>query len=515
MENHKKKKDYSFESFSLSESSKSLLLYQSIQSANALHFAGIPDSLLQNEYDLRVDITYYEKKRQEKLNGGLEETDTTVLAISSKLFDLNQEYDALKQRLEDDFPEYYKLKYDLSTVSLDYVQDTLLDPSQTLLEYFVGDSSIFIFTVQPDDYDVVEVKRDFPLEDWVEQLRHGLYGYHTQTAENRTDALYKETVLEYAEAAQKLYDKLIAPVREKLDTGELIIVPDGVLGHVPFGALLSDKPQKLPELKTYPFLEKDYRISYCYSATLLREMKEKQHKQQPKGSLVAFAPFYRGGYEKLDSSLQVEFVELEDGRDSIVFHSLALRKEYGELKYSGEEAKLISDLWGGDYYIDTLATEQRFTDTAGNYRIIHLPTHGTADTRVGDYSYLLFSEIPDSLENEFLYVRDLYNLQLNADLVVLSACETAVGELQRGEGIISLARAFAYAGAKSIVTTLWPADDLATKDLMLQFHRSLFQGDAKDLALQKAKKKLMESSQTAHPFFWAGFVPVGDMGKLK
>ncbi|MBK8565994.1 MAG: tetratricopeptide repeat protein [Saprospiraceae bacterium] len=164
--------------FTYAEKSKSSLLQSQIKETDALAFSGIPDSLLQWEHDLRIDLTWREKQRQEKLNSGLEETDTTVLRISSILFDLRQAYDALKARFEKDYPEYYRLKYDLSTASLAYVQDTLLSPNQTLLEYFVGDSSIFIFTVGKGKYDVVEVKKDFPLEDWVKQLQHGLYGYY-------------------------------------------------------------------------------------------------------------------------------------------------------------------------------------------------------------------------------------------------------------------------------------------------------------------------------------------------
>ena len=503
------------ESFIYSERSKSLLLYQSIQESDALSFANIPDTLLEKEYDLRIDITYYDKKRQEKLSEGLEETDTTVLAISSKLFDLNREYEALKERFETEYPDYYQLKYDLSTVSLEYVQDTLLTTDQTLLEYFVGDSSIFIFTVGKDKYDVVEVKRDFPLVEWVRQLQNGLTGYYALLLAQRTDDLYGETIRQYSEASQQLYDKLIAPVKEQLNTPELIIVPDGLLGYVPFGALLSGAPKRTSIFDTYPFLEKEYNISYCYSATLLREMKEKQHKQQPTGSLVAFAPFYEGGYAKLDSTFSLSFDTLANGQDTLTFNDVVTRKDFNSLPASGEEVKTASLFWDGDYYLNTDATEERFHEVAGNYRIVHLSTHGVADSRSGDYSYLAFAEQKDSIENEFLYVRDLYNTQLNADLVTLSACETAAGELQRGEGIISLARAFAYAGAKSIVTTLWLANDAATRDLMKSFYQQLQNGQTKDVALQKAKLDLLKNRAYAHPFFWAGFVLVGYMRALK
>jgi CHAT domain-containing protein len=117
----------------------------------------------------------------------------------------------------------------------------------------------------------------------------------------------------------------------------------------------------------------------------------------------------------------------------------------------------------------------------------------------------------------FWLLRNIYNLTLNADLVVLSACETGIGELKRGEGIVSLARAFAYAGAKSIITTLWSVNDKSTMHIMEEFYRQLHKGQPKDYALWKAKMEYLQKakSETAHPFFWSAFVPVGDMRAVK
>ena len=174
-------------------------------------------------------------------------------------------------------------------------------------------------------------------------------------------------------------------------------------------------------------------------------------------------------------------------------------------------------MWKGDYFVNSDATEQKFYDVAGDYRMVHLSTHGVADARQGDYSYLAFAEQKDSIENEFLYVRDIYNTQLNADLVFLSACETAQGELQRGEGIISLARAFAYAGAKSIITTLWQVDDAATKDISIDFYKNLKKGFSKDVAQRNAKLRHIKTAKSAqkYPFFWAAMIGIGDMGAVK
>ena len=130
---------------------------------------------------------------------------------------------------------------------------------------------------------------------------------------------------------------------------------------------------------------------------------------------------------------------------------------------------------------------------------------------MGDYSFLAFYELKDSIENEWLYNRELYDLELNADMVVLSACETGIGELQQGEGIISLARGFSYAGAKSIITSLWTVDDEEAPILMNSFYQYLDDGLSKDAALRQAKLDYIQNSPKPHPYFWASFIPIGDM----
>jgi CHAT domain-containing protein len=505
-----------YKTYEYTELAKASLLQSQIKQTDALAFAGIPDSLLQKEYDLRIDINWREKQRQGLLEKGKTETDTTVLRISSIIFDLKREQETLFKTLENDYPEYYRLKYDTKTISLEDTQQKLLQKGQTMLEYFVGDSSIFIFVVRPDTFEVVQVKKDFTLDSLVKQLQSGLYGYHGQTPDKRTDVLYKKTITDYTKAAHELYNRIIAPVAHLL-TSDLVIIPDGVLGYVPFEALLKSKPEKLNQFGTYPYLINDHTISYNYSATLWNEMKNKKHKKEPSKSLVAFAPFYEGSYTVLDSSISLVFDTLPDGRDTTIFQDIVTRKTYAPLPSSGIEAGTVSKLYKGDYFVNSHATEQKFYDLAGDYRMVHLSTHGVADARQGDYSYLAFAEQKDSIENEFLYVRDIYNTQLNADLVFLSACETAQGELQRGEGIISLARAFAYAGAKSIITTLWQVEDAATKDISIDFYKKLKKGFTKDVALRQAKLRHIKSAKSAqkHPFFWAAMIGIGDMGVVR
>ncbi|MEZ4963119.1 MAG: tetratricopeptide repeat protein, partial [Saprospiraceae bacterium] len=289
--------------FQLLERSKALLLHEAMQETNALHISGIPDSLLEKEYGLRMDIALYDKRRQEALVAGAAKTDSTLLAIGSKRFDLSQEYEALKAKFEASYPSYFNAKYSLATIPLGVVQSDLLQPGQCLLEYFVGDSSIFAFLVRQDTFFVTEVKHDFPLDEWVNNMtRDGIYGFHSlppghpQKTAEREDACNEN----YTRAAQDIYQKLVAPVADEL-TDEVIIVPDGVLGYLPFEALLTQPPKSPGRFASYHdayFLNK-HQISYCYSATLLREMLQKRHYSPPTGNLLAMAPFYFDGIDSL------------------------------------------------------------------------------------------------------------------------------------------------------------------------------------------------------------------------
>ncbi len=481
---------YLHEAFCYAENTKAHYLLKSIQESEALSFSGISNSLLEQEHDIRAEITFHEKQRQQKFDEGLSDSDSTVLTISSKLFDLRQEYENLKATFEKKYPDYYRLKYDLSTVSVAEIQQDLIDTTETLLEYFVGDSSIYIYTINKNDFQFHEIKKDFPLEQWIKDFR--LSNDDKKTTRDIA-------VRNYHETARELYQKLIAPVAEQLKE-KVIIIPDGLLGYLPFEALLVEPVEDPLNWKDHHYFIKDKQISYCYSATLLKEMKEKQLKQKAAKGVLAFAPFY---YDKQSTSIN-EYLSYADS---------ASRATLDTLRHSGEEIYGIQKIAGGDVFFRKEATETQFTRLARDYKFIHLATHGKANDKVGDYSFLVFTEQKDGIENELLYVRDLFNLQLNAEMVVLSACETGIGELQKGEGIISLARGFTYAGTKSIITSLWRVNDASTKELMVGFYKHLKAGETKDKALQLAKLDYLKTAThgKAHPYYWSGFIGIGDM----
>lgn len=490
--------------FAATEQSKSLLLLEGIREADAAMVTGIPERDVEAEKKLRQEIA----KLETVVKRLIEKEGTSEFEIREKknlLFDVQQQHERLQKNLAQQYPAYHNYIFGAAIATVPEVQKDVLQPGQTLLEYFIGDTHIYIFVIDRQRYHIHEVKKDFPLDSLVQQLRYGLYGYYSK--ERKTEMLRQKTLDVYVSAAQELYHRLVTPVESYLGES-LIVIPDGAISYIPFEALLKAPPGDPANFQTWPFMLRDRTLSYAYSATLLREMQDKRHERAPGNTLLALAPFYPGDYE----AAKKDFDSRTGSMDELV-----LRGKFAPLNNTGRETYLAQQVWKGQYKLNADASKTFFQKECGKYRILHLATHGVADNRQGDFSYLAFSPLPGSDEHELLYVRELYNLHLNADLVILSACETGTGELQRGEGVISLARAFAHSGAKSIMTTLWVANDFAVAEITGKMHVALHNGLRKDEALRNAKLEYLRKhpDKNAHPFYWAGMIAVGDMTPLR
>lgn len=487
-----------------SESLRGYLFRASTQAANARHYAGLPDDLLAQDSTLRADITILSKKRQIALESeGHTLTDSLVLDLSNQLTQKRTAAKKLEKLFENNYPEYYRLKYDLKTVSLAQTQQKI-GPDQTLLEYFTGDSSIFVFIVKQNTARVAQLPRNFPLNEWISEFRSGITRHHTADKSSQPPDDYEKSVLQYAASAEKLYQKLLKPFESEL-TRELIIIPGEELANLPFEALLQTTPKDLSNFNTFPFLVKNFEVHYAFSGTSLVQMTEKKHLKSPGKMLLAMAPFYLA-----DTLLLAENRSVENRHLSAFQH----------LPFSGEEVLRAQSHAGSNsnVWLGKQASKTLFSDEAGKYRILHLATHGKANNKAGDYSFLALAPPPGgTAEDGLLDAGELYNFNLNADLVLLSACETGIGEVQRGEGVASLARAFAFAGAKSIIASLWHVSDRSTMQIIDAFYLGLTKGKSKNQALAAAKRQYLSNNpgRMSHPFFWAGLTATGDMAPVK
>ncbi|WP_420571162.1 CHAT domain-containing protein [Kordia sp.] len=467
------------------EKTKARRLTESFNKEKSTFTTKIPDSLLSLEQQLNVDIVFYEEQKSLEINDPQPQSDSLISLYSTKLFKLKRQQNQLQETFKNNYPDYYDLIYNRSVIAIKEVQKHLSE-KQSLVEYFVGEKDIFIFVIAKNSFTYTSIPKDFPLKTWVSQLREGIYNYWAMP-NSSDESLQKYTSL-YKDNAFKLYQKLLQPIENTL-TEELIIIPDGEINFIPFDALITENASTISEIKSLPYLLKKHQISYNYSATLFGQLKEKKE-SQASNDVLAFAPKF--GNENIET--------------------IAMRRNgLGALKYNIEEVEAIENLFSTSIFKNDLATKANFISNVKDHKIIHLSTHAKSNDKQGDYSFIAFSKNNDSLPNDQLYVRELYNLNLDADMVVLSACETGIGELQKGEGVISLARAFTYAGARSTITSLWNVNDAQTTKLMTLFYTNLKQGMTKDKALHKAKLAYIENEDLAAPYFWAAFIPAGNM----
>ncbi|WP_346883330.1 CHAT domain-containing tetratricopeptide repeat protein [uncultured Algibacter sp.] len=470
--------------FEEAEKVKSRLLLENLNKQNTQKFINIDDSLLVKEYDLEKQLSQLEKKVFK-----LKDTDSLLILAKNEVFEIKTAQDKLQETIKAKHPDYYNLIYNHDVINIKEVQK-LLNPDQSLVEYFVGKQNIFIFLITKDNYTVKQVAKDFPLKKWVTQLREGIYNYWAMP--NALDSDFKKYNSLYKDMAFKLYQKLLQPISNQL-THKVIIIPDAELNFIPFDALLTTDSNQISNNKDFPYLLKKHQISYNYSATLYNQLKQKESSKSQK-EVLAFAPKFS---------------------NNEVIETIAMRRNgLGDLKYNKQEVNTISHLFNTTIFKDSLATKSNFINNIKNHKIIHLSTHAKSNDTYGDYSFIAFSKNNDSLQDDKLYVRDLYNLDLDTDMVVLSACETGLGELKKGEGLISLARAFTFAGARSTITSLWNVNDAQTTKLMTLFYTNLKDGMTKGEALHKAKLTYIENENLSSPYFWAAFVPAGDMQKI-
>jgi len=319
-------------------------------------------------------------------------------------------------------------------------------------------------------------------------LRENIYGWPFEQSDSMLAA--------YREQSYRLYQLMFEPIANQLPE-KVLIIPDDILEYLPFEALLYDTvADATTAISDYPFLINKHQLSYTHSLQLTVEMSQLELNPS-KRKVLAYAPVFKS---RADS--EADAPTRQNGLGTI---------------YNNErEVEAIARLFNTDTRIGPEATLERFLDEAAQYSVLHLATHAKANDEKGEYSYLAFTEIPDTIQNELLYASGLYTHPLNAEMVVLSACEGGIGQMRHGEGAITLARAFAHAGVRSTVTSLWRVDDASAADLMTGFYRELKEQKPKDEALRSAKLSFIHENggARAHPFYWAAFVASGNMEPL-
>jgi CHAT domain-containing protein len=322
-------------------------------------------------------------------------------------------------------------------------------------------------------------------------------------------------IARFAADAAALYRALLAPAIEKMRE-KLVIIPDGNLSYLPFELLLTEE-SPATSYAELPFLLRKTVLRYEYSANLALQ---RQSLRAPDHFFAGYAPAYEGD---MTMASRGDNASCRDAETT----------DFATLLNNQEEVSQIAQLFGGQSFLGAAATEAAFKQHILEPRVLHLAMHGFLNDCDPLYSGLAFSRTAQGVVGEdgvvggdannggkeendgFLHAYEIYNLKMNAELAVLSACNTGRGQLAKGEGVISLARAFKYAGCPNVLMSLWQADDQATAQIMQGFYKNLKQGMGKDEAIRQAKLDYLNSSNRNHPFFWGAFVLIGDDRPLK
>lgn len=416
-------------------------------------FANLPRKISLQE-------TTYQKKIYQLESKLVKDEDNTVLQDS--LFMAKQRYNQYIDSLKSVYPKYFARKTNVDQISLAKVQQELGE-KDAILSYvwndFDRDTELIIGLISTKDQ-----AKTFKIQN-TQEVREQLKYYRKLISEPFTT---EEERVSFQKVAHQLFFNLLPneELRTMAQNKNLTIIPDGDLQNIPFESLIT-------EANSNQYLILNGNVNYSYSYSFLKHNEKVQRKTD--GLFIGYSP---SNFEELSLS---------------------------NLTNTEVEVQAINSELEGIIRLQDSATKEDFLQHSGNSKIIHLATH--AD--VGNNPWIAFSD-------EKLELHELYTYRNNADLVTLSACNTSLGELAKGEGVLSLARGFFYSGSKSVVSSLWEVNDKSTSEIMTSFYKNLKEGQTKSEAINNAKRTYLSSHSLSEqsPYYWSSFILIGDAGTI-
>jgi CHAT domain-containing protein len=429
-------------------------------------------------------------------------SDTNISAITDTLFMLQNQLHSMNKFIR----ENYTGQTDpFQPNTFEENKEALKNNQQTaILNYYVSDSLLFIHIAEHDQEFLRTVSIDTLFQSMVKQYLNSL----------RKNRIARVNNLSYT-----LYNFLIQPVEELIkDKSKLVIVPDKILYYLPFETLSKDTEHVDFVKKEY--LINRYEVVYHFSTTIYcNSLIYHKTDNNTNSSFVGFAPVFSNQgrpVEFLGETLSENIVNNSKHQEDLMRSISVDGKTYNSLPYSENEVKEITSLFekknftaSAFYFTD--ANKSNFFKLSKDYKIIHLASHGLINETTPKLSGILFYPTHDSIDspdwknNTILTAGEIRNIEIKADLVVLSACETGIGSVVNGEGVLSLTRALTMAGASNIMYTLWKVGDRNSYKLMIKFYEFYLNGDSYSQALRKAKLEMIKNEETAFPGNWGAF----------
>ena len=459
---------YAQAAFGLMEKNKYLLLFKSLTGASSIEQGkvGVPDSAIQLEASYKIQMAGV---NQQLMKGQFMDQQDS-LNLEDHKFEIARQQKALMEYFADNYPNYYITKYDSVNIDLSEFDAQLDSRNTQFVEYYWGEQAVYGLALSGAKLKFLNLGSSTELQQQITR-----YLDYLQSGSSITDL---QTYREFSTLGYELYKKIVAPLLDTAGADGVVVVPDGPLADLPLGALIKTPIEVLDQVdyRKVDYLIHSYRFTVAYSANVLNQNWQKKYPTTAR-SLAGFS------HTTLPGSAQ----------------ELAALKKIVNLKAFNQED----------------ASEANFKKISANFDVLHLAVHGETDLQNPENSRLLFNSSGEH-EDGVLNAYELYDLDINARLTVLSACETGIGKYYPGVGVFSMARGFAYAGCPSIIMSLWQTPDISSAALMQTFYQELAGGAHIDEALRQAKLNHLKNQDEfgAHPKFWAAYVPLGSTEPL-
>ena len=503
------------------------LLYDLHRESEALEMAergrarAFLDMLALSRTGLAEELTPEQRKREDGIQARISDVQKSLWKenispdeerkLKGELTSAEDDLETFHLEVRQSDPRYASIRYP-EPISISRIREELLDEQTALVEFLLGEKRSLVWVVAKNKLIIGVLPPRKEIEEQVAAYRKAL----TERAQALT---LRRSFVDVNRLGEKMYASLLQPVEGALTlSGRLIIVPDGVLHYLPFETLIPSGRRGAPGESQPAYLVEKFATVYAPSASALVTVRAiNGQAAAPTKVLLAFGdPIAPPAPERKTATDNATRTALP-GLDTPV------TDEYGErgfsftrLPFTREEVLGISKLYSAaqrEIYLGDQAREETVkSEKMDQFRYIHFASHGFIDESKPGRSGILLSRDAHSAEDGVLQMGEIMRLKLNADLVTLSACNTGLGKLVNGEGILGLTRAFFYAGARNITVSLWNVNDSSTSALMKDFYENLNRGMSKSAALRQAKLTLLHDKKAAwhHPYYWAAFVLVGE-----
>ncbi|MEG4280515.1 CHAT domain-containing protein [Microcoleus sp. MON1_C1] len=500
------KSGYDRKALEASERSRARSLLELLFESNANIREGISPDLLQQEKSVQQQLDAIEKQRIETISTP-NPNQTKIAEIDKQRLALLEQYQQIQAQIRTASPRYAALTQP-QPLTLPEIQKQILDENTILLQYSLGSYRSYLWVVTSTGLTSYELPKQVDIETVAKDF-----------LETITSPIHREIPQQVAQASANLSQVILQPAAAQLGNKRLLIVPDGVLHYTPFQALTLD--QTRGQNTNVPLII-EHEIITLPSASSLAILRQNYGDRKPpvRNLAILADPVFSPDDERIKGKITQATTEKLEANNLGLNRSLrASNREWPpeRLAFTRQEAQTISTLFpsaSSRQIFDFDASRTTATDgSLANYQIVHFATHGLANTENPELSGIVMSMVDDkgNLVNGFLRLTDIFNLKLAANLVVLSACQSGMGQNVKGEGMVGLTRGFMYAGAQRVAVSLWNVDDEGTAVLMQKFYQKMVQQKlAPAAALRAAQIEMMQQEKWKSPYYWAAFTLQGE-----